>query len=284
MMWIAHTLQRGVTYGTASSYVTGIKHVLRLNGVDVTVINSMQLLKQLMQAAQKVHSKPIRPRLPITHDILSQLRRHVLNVRHNGEMLWAAFTLAVAALLRCGEITVNHTADAYLPLSALKWHTDQRGFTLTLPRDKTHDVPVAIDVYMTGCDTCPVRAMRTYLQRARAPSPQSSPLFITDERRQTPLTRRCITQLLPTLCAAAGIAHAEDYKGHSFRRGGATSLARSGAQWHTIKKIGRWKSDAYQLYIVETDTQFRQAAVNAATHHESYKGKNVSDPARSIKR
>jgi hypothetical protein len=156
MMWIAHTLERGVTYNTATAYLAAVKHVLRLRGVDVTVIDSMQLLKQMLQAAKKVHSRPTQPRLPITTDILMQLRPHVLNMNRNALMMWAAFTLAVAAMLRCGEFTVNSTNDIHLPLSALQWHNDQQGFTLTLPRDKTHDTPVHINVYKTGTPTCPV--------------------------------------------------------------------------------------------------------------------------------
>jgi hypothetical protein len=284
MFWVTDTLQRGVTYGTITSYITAVKHTLRLKGVDVTVIDNMHLLKQLLQAAKKVHSRPTRPRLPITTDILAQLRAHVLGIRHNGRMLWAAFTLAVAAMLRCGEFTVNRTSDMYLQLSALKWHDDQQGFTLTLLRDKTHNTPVPIEVYMTGAQTCPVKAMFGYLKH-RSHAPSTSPLFIMDQQKRAPLTRLYITELLPTLCAAAGIAHAEDYKGHSFRRGGATSLARAGIQWHIIKKMGRWRSNAYQLYIDHSHAQLKEAAVKAATHNQAFTGKsaNASAPVRSHK-
>jgi hypothetical protein len=286
MFWVTDTLQRGVTYGTVTAYITAVKHVLRLKGIDVAVIDNMHLLKQLMQAAKKVHSRPTKARLPITTDILTQLRPHVLNVKHNGRMLWAAFTLAVAAMLRCGEFTVNHHTNEYMPLSALKWHSDQQGFTLTLARDKIHDTTVPIEVHMTGGQICPVKAMRAYLQH-RTPSRHVSPLFVMDERQVLPLTRRYVTEQLPILCTAAGIEHAKDYKGHSFRRGGATSLARAGVQWHTIKQMGRWKSNAYQLYIDHSHTQLKEAATKAATHKQSYHmGKNAHDsvPKRSRKR
>jgi hypothetical protein len=78
------------------------------------------------------------------------------------------------------------------------------------------------------------------------------------------------------LCAAASIGNAHQYKGHSFRRGGATSLARAGVQEHTIKKMGRWKSSAYQLYIDHSHVQIKEAAVKAATHTQSYNGKNAT--------
>ena len=96
--------------------------------------------------------------------------------------------------------------------------------------------------------------------------------------KQLPLTRRYITELLPAICNAAGIENADQYKGHSFRRGGATSLARAGVHDHTIKKMGRWKSGAYHLYIDHSDNQVRQAAVQAATYttQSCVTGKNVN--------
>jgi hypothetical protein len=56
MTWIAATLQRGVTYGTVNAYLTAVKHMLRLKGIDVRIIDDMQLLKQLLQAAKSYPS------------------------------------------------------------------------------------------------------------------------------------------------------------------------------------------------------------------------------------
>ena len=39
------------------------------------------------------------------------------------------------------------------------------------------------------------------------------------------------------------------FSGHSFRSGAATAAASQGINDATIKMLGRWKSEAYQLYI-----------------------------------
>ena len=38
------------------------------------------------------------------------------------------------------------------------------------------------------------------------------------------------------------------FSGHSFRRGGAQSLADAGVSDEILKVVGRWRSDAFRLY------------------------------------
>ena len=41
----------------------------------------------------------------------------------------------------------------------------------------------------------------------------------------------------------------QDYPLYSTKDGGATSYARRGVPFHIIQMLGRWKSDAYKIYI-----------------------------------
>ena len=73
----------------------------------------------------------------------------------------------------------------------------------------------------------------------------SGPLFLLSDG--TPLHRQWLTSSIQSILAAAGVPGC--YTGHSFRIGAATSAASDGLPDHLIKTLGRWSSDAYQLYI-----------------------------------
>ena len=89
--------------------------------------------------------------------------------------------------------------------------------------------------------------MQQLLQNSSA-SPDS-PLF--EVAPGIPLQRDTFIQCVRSALSQAGF-DPRLYAGHSFRRGGASSAAYAGFSDHQIQLLGRWRSDAYKLYI-ETD-------------------------------
>ena len=62
------------------------------------------------------------------------------------------------------------------------------------------------------------------------------------------LTLRKVMVWYHAKCEAAGIAHHERVKPHSFRIGGATALFGANVTAEEIKAMGRWFSDVYRIY------------------------------------
>lgn len=90
---------------------------------------------------------------------------------------------------------------------------------------------------------CALTAVLAYLS-IRGESP--GPLFMRQDGQ--PLTRTLLTSCrLRKIIDTAGIAG--NYSSHSFRIGAATVAARNGVPDHLIQALGRWNSNAYQLYI-----------------------------------
>jgi hypothetical protein len=96
----------------------------------------------------------------------------------------------------------------------------------------------------------------------------------------TATTRKALTKYLRNVLIRAQIPNAHLYKGHSFRRGGATSLAQAGVSDSVIKSIGRWKSHAYQLYVDVDLNIMSTAVIQAAKHKVQFGGNNASHSVR----
>lgn len=64
----------------------------------------------------------------------------------------------------------------------------------------------------------------------------------------SPLTRDAFVNAVKQALLSAGIDNSA-YSGHSFRIGAATAAARAGIPAFLIKLLGRWESEAFQLYV-----------------------------------
>ena len=82
----------------------------------------------------------------------------------------------------------------------------------------------------------------TYLA-ARGDAPGPLFLFVNGK----PLTHSSLTDWLRQIMTSARVPG--NFSSHSFRIGAATVAARSGIPDHLIQTMGRWSSNAYQLYI-----------------------------------
>lgn len=163
-------------------------------------------------------------------------------------MLWAACCVGFFGFMRSGEFTLQdlHTSPPIRSTDvALDSHTNPTMCRLFLRRSKTDQEGKGIFIYVgvTNTTICPVSAMANYLA-VRSVTP--GPLFIFEDG--TPLLRDRFVKEVKRALRAAGVDETA-YSGHSFRIGAATSAARSGVPAFLIKRLGRWESEAYQLYV-----------------------------------
>lgn len=81
------------------------------------------------------------------------------------------------------------------------------------------------------------------------PGPKSSPFLHIHNRKLVSVTKQSFITQFRSLLQTAGVANSSQYRGHSFRRGGASHAFRAGLPCEIIKVYGDWKSEAYQVYL-----------------------------------
>ena len=154
-------------------------------------------------------------------------------------MLWAACCVAFFGFLRSGELTVAEPAG---------FDPGQHLTMGDVSVDNT-EKPTCVALRIKQSKTDPFRrgvSIHLHQTNLLIRGPQDGPLFRLEDG--SPLTRSRLVSELRTALRSAGIDPSK-YAGHSFRIGAATTAAACGVPVDLIKALGRWKSQAYQLYV-----------------------------------
>ena len=233
VLFIAHLHSQHLAHGTVKSYLAAIRHGQISRGMDSPNIPSMPRVEYVLKGSKRCTPASSRRRLPNTPSILAAVKtvwQADPNI-HDAKMLWAAACLCFFGFLRSGEATCP-SVRVYDPLRHL-------GFADV--RVDSRATPSALQVTIKAPKTDPCRQGVTLLigaaWRPSMPS-RGHPRLHGRQGRHTRAAFRAGRQFLMrtlfvdgvrTALLKAGFA-AEDYAGHSFRIGAATTAARRGLQ------------------------------------------------------
>lgn len=253
--YVTHLANEGLAHASIKCYLAAIRHLQIEKGWDDPGIANMAKLELVLRGIKMVQASKRKPtaRQPITVDLLQKMRGAWINrsAGRDEKMLWAAASLCFAGFLRSGEITVpsDRAFDEAQHLTVQDVAVDSLAspsmLRVKIKASKTDPFRLGVDVFVghTGCPLCPVTAMLNYLI-ARGSEP--GPLFMFADKK--PLTRPRFVERTREALRKAGV-DSSHYSGHSFRSGAATTAAMRGINDATIKLLGRWKSEAYHLYV-----------------------------------
>ena len=255
--FVAYSVSKGQTI---KCYLSAVRHLQVTCGGGDPRVESMPLLELTLRGAKKEQAGMAkRTRLPITPIILERMRQ-VWNADPSNwdhVMLWAASCVGFFGFLRSGELTVPES-DEFDPKQHLMFTdlaiddaANPRVISMRIKQSKTDPFRQGVTIYLgrTGLALCPVAALLAYLVlRGKG----DGPLFRF--KNGQPLTRARLVSAIRGVLKEAGFAP-DDFSGHSFRIGAATTAAACGVPVDVIKTLGRWRSEAYQLYIRLPRTQ-----------------------------
>ena len=245
--------------------MSGLRFAQIHHGLDNPFNRDMPLLEYVLVKREQAQAgvKP-KPRLPITLDILKKLKNIWMASTGNSDtvMLWAAACTGFFGFLRAGEFTIP-SPQVHLNLSdlAVDRHSNPSLFRLRIKQSKTDPFHQGVEIFLgaTNTDICPVQALLQYLG---ARSPHQGPLFVFSSG--SPLTRSALVSALHTALQQAG-CRPEEYNGHSFRIGAATTAAQKGLEDSLIQTLGRWKSAAFKSYIKLQRSQLAAVSIALAS-------------------
>jgi len=264
---------------TAQAYLTGVRNYHIDRGLDISIFNDERLKRILKGAKRVLGVPPPRPRKEITKDILLSILPHFNKEIYDDLNVYAAFCIAFAAFLRCGEFTWDtwNTDSHLFYLSRGSVQFQQGSISVHLPSSKTDPFRQGISIPLASSSdiSCPVAALT--LLFCRYPSRSSTdPLF---SRTLGPFNQSWVISRLHTALLAAGI-DPTGYSGHSFRRGAANSAVTAGISKSGIMELGRWKSDAVDRYFSSSTTNSTRLALSHRLH--SHLGPSTSTSPSAI--
>ena len=260
-LYVGYLIHNKKQSSTVKSYLSAIQAVLKMEGIK---INEDQFLLSLLTRACKVENDRIRHRFPIRKGLLMILLRD-LGLTYKDQLYLLAtyqalFSTAYFGLLRVGELT-----SGTHPILARDVHlaNNKNKILFILYLSKTHDKSqhpqmVKISSRKQNDPTknyrkqeltyCPYNLLRKYIQ-VRGPYSTKNleePFFVfSDHSAITPQVMRSVLK-----CTLKWTGFNETlYDTHSFRIGRTVDLLKLGLSVETIKKIGRWKSNAVFTYL-----------------------------------
>jgi len=214
-----------------------------------------ELAKRLKDADKFFHefgAKKGEKRIPLTDGLLNMLKPHLPGSEHMKNEIFDCLLHTKLTGNRMGEITATKKSthhSRFLTVSKVKIHSRQVDFT-TLSKSMT---PKPELTYVKTREVSPLVTKYgakwnfvTSTKKRIAGKKQTDPLYTDDKGR--PLTYQDVYKALRIACKAIGL-HPGLVGCHSGRIYMATLLAYKGATVPEIMKRGRWKSDAWQVYV-----------------------------------
>ena len=161
-------------------------------------------------------------------------------------VIWAIACTAFFGFFRLGELP--ESVSSFNPSTDLEWgdvvihsHTAPSIIQTHLKKSKCDQFGVGSDILVgaTNSELCPVKAILHYLE-SRGTHPGA--FFLTSSHRL--VTKSWFVGEIRNILDVIGLPQ-NQYAGHSFRIGAATTAAVVGIEDSMIQTMGRWHSSAF---------------------------------------
>lgn len=252
---------RGVKGGTVSSYLSGVRQLHILKGLDGSNLRP-EIVKLVLKGKEHKDMANSRDgvgdnRIPMTVELMKVLKEKIRtwdkpwNTRL---LIWAVCTLAFHGAFRIHELlcrTESFFDPQYTLLTEnVTMSEDSLGkkiihVKLNCPKEQRNGKAVIIDIFESGNSICPIKAFTRWAARQKPEA--GMPIFRQPDG--TPLTGKKLNAILGVLMWEEAKKGKGKIKSHSFRIGLASELGTEGFEDEDVKAAGRWSSRAFESYM-----------------------------------
>jgi integrase len=231
------------------NYISGIKTMHQLLGVDISHINTF-LLNLSFKGLSKYLLHAVTRAEPITPQILAQIYTKLDFSRDEDVTYWCLFLFAFFLLARKSNLVPTYKRDLRQPKFLLRKDIQvfEHSLLINMKWSKTiqsgERILQTLLTYIPGSILCPVLAYHNMIKRI--PAESNSPLFLFGNNK--PIFYNQYLAKLGKLFNAVNMDGSK-FSTHSFRRGFATLAFRLNLPADLIQLMGDWHSDAYKNYI-----------------------------------
>jgi hypothetical protein len=248
-LWLTK-VQPSVAAGSLRVYASAIGTWHELEGLPSPSADPV-IRRLLKGAARRAPLPDPDKRLPFTPATLQAVKPFLSSAQD--DVVWlAAASCALFALLRLGELFPENKPFSWAQLS-VETTAKATIVRLFLPRSKADSSGEGVFARSSHPDLLDAITRL----KSRVPSGPADPVFVLASGHL--LTRRAFVDRTRSLLASAGLA-ADNFSGHSFRRGGATALREAGVSDSDIQLLGRWKSSAFTRYLHASSSRVHAAS------------------------
>ncbi|XP_077182745.1 integrase/recombinase xerD homolog [Paroedura picta] len=248
LCFLAHLRGKGLSHKSLRVMLSGLAFISKaLGGWDPAM---SFLARQAVKGWGRQSPRTTDARRPITLSLLVKMVKELPLVwfsKYEAVLFQAAFCLAFHGAFQISELVAPSCSPVEPSGLGIKdVAPDDSGVFCSIRKSKCDQKGRGDSVYllaMARSPACPLSSLQRYLMvRPHLPGTlfiHADPVFLS-RFQFVAIMRACMARLgLPTEC----------YGSHSFRIGATTEAYTSGKSVRSIKRLGRWKSQAYKLYI-----------------------------------
>ena len=280
----------GLRPATVSSYVSGVKFMLQMSGVDTRFVDddpTFRRLKSGCNLAYRIsHPSYNDKTMPFTVEMIMAAQRFLDQSSVEGYMTVSAMKIAYCCLLRKSEYLFQLKTRHHLKGRCVLFvHRMPGGGEVTVDSSRASSCglssdtlyEIVIDVLSAKNDAMGSGHRMAFLRVRLQDRPSGQPFDLAEDMwryavwaRPTPegpffvyrssirLSYHVFTNNIKKTAGLMGF-NRDFFSTHSLRIGGASALAAAGVPDYIIQTMGRWKSLAFLMYI-----RLASSAYNAA--------------------